>query len=161
MVLGGLALLLACTGYAEDTGKQNTTVKKTVTAYFRAEAKGDYAAMDPLFTRDARLKYTYKWGYGYKDTVYELDLSKDPKLESVFDDSEYTDQMAGYETIKRESKIKHVRSKADGLTKVNALVTEKYRYQGYTGTANTKVDILLRNVRGTAKIARLTSVTTY
>ncbi|MEM7135797.1 MAG: hypothetical protein AAF500_04415 [Myxococcota bacterium] len=162
LALCSLVLLLACRAHAEDTSKPNeAAAKKTVVAYLRAEAKADDDTMGPLFTRDARLKYVYKWGYGQADTVYQLDLSKTTTFVSPRDEGSYEDHMTGYETIKRKSEIKRITSKPNGLMEVRVLVTEVYRYRGYEGTAKNKLDFLLRNDGGTARITKLDSVTTY
>ena len=162
LLAGALVLLLACTGYAEDAREpDDANTRETVEAYLRADAKGDYTAMDSLFTNDARLKYTYIWGFGYEDTVYELDLSKAKHSERLLRDSDDEEPMPGYETIKRKSKITRVTSQPRGMTEVTAVINETYRYEGYEGTAKTTLNVLVRNVRGKARISRLTSVTTY
>ena len=179
-VLGAVTLGLACTGHAEDakprepnvvavegasasptasserTAIRERKVKRAIEAYLRAEAKGDYVAMIPLFTPDARLKYTYDWGIGHEDAVYELDLSKpmDP-------DTTYVDHAEGYETVTRKSRIESLSLESTGASEASVIVTERYRYQGHEGTATTKLRFTLKEVDGAARIALLTSVTKY
>ncbi|MEM8608370.1 MAG: hypothetical protein AAGF92_14770 [Myxococcota bacterium] len=157
-----LTMLLSCAGYAEDTAKPNVVnARQLAEAYLRAEAKGDFRAVRSLLTDSAYLKYTYEWGHGYEDSVYEFDFSKPSTAEDPFGDDAYAATMSGYETLARESQIKRVTTKDDGDVEVHVVVTEKYRYEDYTGTAKAKIRIRVRQVRGVAKIARVMSVTKY
>lgn len=177
MVVGAVALAFACTGRAEraqdspeppsapsavdspSKGEQGleAAAKKIIAAYLRAEARGNYAAMTPLFTHDARLKYTYVWGHGYEDTVYEIDFSKARDS----GDETYLDDLDGYEIIERKSRVQRLNAKADGQVEALVIVTEKYRYRGYSGTAKTRLDLSLRQTNGDLRIASLTSVAKY
>lgn len=170
VVLIAAVLALASTSRADSAGSGPSSessskadldveaaTKKTIAAYLRAEAKSDYQAMTALFTHDARLKYTYEWGSGYKDTVYELDFS-DP---NSWRDKAYLGDLDGYETVSRKHRIERLKVQAGQRAEALVTVTEKYRYQGYSGTAKTKLELVLREESGTVRIARLTSVSKY
>lgn len=167
-VLIAAVLALASTTRADSAGPSSESspkadldveaaTKKAIAAYLQAEAKSDYQAMTALFTDDARLKYTYEWGSGYKDTVYELDFS-DP---NSWRDKAYLGDLDGYETVSRKHRIERLKVQGGQRAEALVTVTEKYRYQGYSGTAKTKLELVFREESGGVQIARLTSVSKY
>jgi len=163
-IVSASLLLLAGTTYAKEPDKDPTPesgAKAIVEAYLEAERRSDYPAMQKLFSNDARLKYTYEWGYGYDDSVYELDFTKHETLDAVFDDGEYKQFMKDYQVHDRKHELKSAKAKAAGETVVNAEVTETYEYQRYKGISKTKIHIVLKEFKGGPKITRLDSTTKF
>ena len=135
------------------TGGVDQNAPRSVTdRYYQALLNGDEAEMASTFTADAYLHYKMDFGgyYGSTEFGYRADA-----IDSIDDGG-----LEGYEGFNGRYKILSVATESDGATVV-AEFTEQYRWDGYSGTMQSRETLRLVNVGGVFRIRRLDAEQRY
>ncbi len=161
LVLAGALALGSYPGIADDefgrkrgdpagSALSSEQLRNLADGYYEASIAGNDTAAYANFASDALLHYKMDFGMGYGSTEFSF------RLDEEWDDSDFD----GYESFDPDYTIVSINLDADGGS-VEALRTERYRWDGYGGNMTARETLTIRPHGGAPVITRLTSDQVY
>lgn len=151
------ALLVLALNWHSGWAADNEAAKALVQNYYSTANAMELEKTQALFSNEAEINITWKYGSGYPDDEVDTTVAE---LEKYLDEDairESSEMMASYEELSASEEITEI-SEEKGQIVIDAIQTVKYKIEGYEGTSKQTDVFFLKDINGSLKIIRMESV---